>query len=444
MNFKKIYLLLFLFPGISTAYPGDDVAAKLESLMNRYDELGIFSGTVLLAKDDYVLYKKAFGYSDWEKQVSNSTETNFFLASITKAFTHTIIWQLEKEGKLSYDDPLDKYLDLYPDETGKKITIRMLLDMKAGLGNYLLDPNFFNDRARFKSVSDFLNIIKNEPLLFEPGTGKQYSNSGYVVLGGIIEKITGKSYEDNLKERIFEPLKMTGTYYYHPDIKYSNNSIGAVISFSGKKRNATGSSPTASPAGGIYSNPDDMLKFAEMLRQTNIFGNPAILAGGTPGWNSILGLYQDGYTLIVLSNFGKMAEEVESRVRAMIKGIQYPEPRLPPQMNFYETIKEKGIEYFKENLKEIFRQNFLEFNDSHLNMFGYDLMSEGELDLAIEVFKINAEYFPDIPNVYDSLGEAYMNKGEKQLAVENYEKVLQMMPGNQNAKQKLEELNANK
>lgn len=438
MKYIKNLLFFTLLLNINLQFSQDNITAKVDSLMKEYDKMGIFSGVVLLAKAGNVFYKQAFGNADWEHKIPNNTSTLFNIASITKLFTKTMILQLKDEGKLSLDDHLSKYLSIYDVETGNKITIQMLLDMKAGLGDYLNDPSFNKNPDEFKTVNDFLNIIKDEPLLFVPGTSERYSNSGYVVLGGIIETVTGKSYEDNLKERIFEPLNMKDSYFLRNGDKIHNTAIGANIKFSGDKKN-TPFHAAPSPAGGIFTNADDLLKFSNHLLQTGMrAGN--VFAGGTPAWNSILGYYDNGYILIVLSNFGRMAEEVEMRINSILKGKPYPKADLPVQMIFYNLIKNKGMEFFKEHFEEILKQNNLRFNDMHLNSFGYDLLEAGEMDLAIAVFKYNTELFPDIPNVYDSLGEAYAKKGDKILAKANYKKVLELEPGNGNAKKMLEEL----
>jgi len=437
---KKIKLLLLLsvsFLIINFAY-ADDYADKLDELMTKYDKAQLFSGTVLLAKDGSILYQKAFGYADWNKQIANNNQTLFFIASITKTFTREIVIQLEKEGKLSLNDPLSKYLSIYPDETGNKITIQMLLDMKAGLGDYLRNSNYRQHAKNFRTINDYLELIKNEPFLFEPGTGTEYSNSGYAVLGGVIEKASGKSYADNLKERFFIPLGMKDSYYRQMDDVLTNAAMGTEINFENKKRSMP-LEVSPSPAGGIFTNAEDMLKFDTYMRRKHP-GAGETDAGGTPAWNSIFAQYKDGYTLIVLSNFGRAAEEVEQRFNKILKNEKYAEPTLPVGMTLYKTLKENGIEGLEKDLKNILQQNDLMYNDIHLNKFGYELLQAGEHDLGLEVFKLNAKLFPDIANVYDSLGEAYMNMGNKELAIENYKKVLQIKPQNENAKKMLEKL----
>lgn len=436
----KINLLIkFLFFAVFiNNLMADEYADKLDKIVNEYNNLGMFSGNVLVAKDGNIIYEKQFGCADWEKKTPVTPETLFRIGSLNKMFTHTMIKQLEKENKLSLDDPLSKYLDLYPKETGDKITIKMLIEMKAGLGDYLMNPAFNQNRGKFKTVNDFLEIIKDEPLLFEPGTAQEYSNSGYVVLGGIIEKVTGKSYVDNLKERLINPLDMNNTHYLLIGETVPNMASGTRITFSGSKIN----SPfleQPSPAGGMFSNARDLLKLDQYLRQTGLIG-AGIRAGGTPVWNSVFAQMKDGYTVIINSNFGQVADEIIMRFENAVNGKDYPKPDVTMEMKMYDILKNGGIVKLESSLKQILEANGMLYNDRHLNFFGYELMNDNLLDDAIEVFKLNAKLFPVEPNVWDSLAEAYMNKGENELAIANYKKVLELAPNNPNAKKMLEKL----
>jgi hypothetical protein len=438
--YRKIILIaLIIISIIPNILLCQDYSQQLDSLIRKYMKLDIFSGVVLLAKDGNPVYKKAFGYSDWKNKTENNTETLFNICSINKVFTHSIILQLEKEGKLKLSDPLNKYLSIYTDNTGEKITIKMLIEMQAGLGDYLNDPEYNSSPGKYTSVNEYLELIKKEPLLFEPGTDRRYSNSGYVVLGGIIEKVTGKSYTDNLKERFFIPLGMNNTFYKQINDNLSNSAVGTRIIYNGNKLNQLFET-SPSPAGGLRTNADDLLKFDNELRRTKIMRGFNAWAGGTPAWNAILGQIDEHYTLIILSNLRLVAEEVFKRFNSILNGKPYPEPDLLPDIKFYKILKEEGITGLEKSFKTILANNHFEYNDMHLNMFGYNLMENSELELALEVFELNAKLFPDISNVFDSLGDAYMEKGDKDKARENYKKAIALQPGNLHSKQMLDKL----
>jgi CubicO group peptidase (beta-lactamase class C family) len=443
MRKKSIIALVLLiyisfFPPLYTNQYEDELAAKLGKIMDEFQKLEMFSGVVLLAKEGNTVYEKSLGYADWESKTPNTTSTRFNIGSINKVFTNEMILRLEKEGKLSLNDPLGKYLPLYGDDRDDKITIRMLIDMKAGLNDYLRNPDYNQNIEKFKTVDDYLELIKNEPLLFEPGLGKEYSNSGYVVLGGIIEKITGKSWFDNVKERFITVLGMNNTYFKQIGDNIENCALGTRIDIKGNKISEQ-QRTMPSPAGGMYMSAADLLKFSNGILKNGLLPS-GVRAGGSPVFNAILGHYKNGYTLIILSNFGLAAEEVEMRFRDAMNGNDYPPPKYPMQMELYSVLEEKGISGLESDLKKILESNGFEYNDMHLNMFGYELMNDNQLDKAIEVFTLNTKLFPKIANTWDSLAEAYMNKGDKEKAKMYYKKVLEMQPGNENAKKMLEKL----
>lgn len=444
-NMRKFFIIIFLFTAsLNITAAEDPIASQIDKLMDEYTGKELFSGVVLLAKDGNIIYEKAYGYANWDKKTPINTSTLFNIGSINKDFTRLLILQLEKEGKLKLSDPLNKYLDIYPEPAGSKITIQMLLDMQAGLGDYIMSPGFMKNAKNIKTIDDHLAIIRNEPLLYEPGTSREYSNSGYVVLGAIVEKITGKTFEQSLQEKIFQPLGMQNTYYSRETFPSENRAEGTDITFSGKKK-ASYFWLHTTPAGGIYTNARDLLKIDMPTREAfKLTGRADVRAGGTPAWNAVTGQYPNGYTLVVLSNFGSMAEEVEPRIHSIIKDEAYAPVMPTVQMKFYSVIKEHGLDYFKAHYENILKEYGLNKVPPHLNVFGYGLMEEGELDLAIEIFKYNVELFPRHPNMYDSLGEAYMNKGNKELAILNYKKTLELEPENRNAQEKLREIENSK
>lgn len=324
------------------------------------------------------------------------------------------------------------------------------------------------NKDNYKELSELLKLISKEQLEFEPGSGKKYSNSGYCILGGIIESITGKSYQENMKERILDPLSMNSSGYIDWDIADPFKATGYIKNIKGDARNNNNLRLQPSPAGGMYSTVEDMLKLDQSLMNDNkllddkhksilfsgfqenpphtfaeIKNNPDgenAIAGGAPGINALyISLPAKGYTAIILSNYDQAAENLESQVTDIMKGKDYEKPKLPFGEFLYSIYQKEGQEYFSANLKNLIKEKGVEIkHDGFLNNLGYQFL-QNELPLAaIEIFKLNVEMFPDVANCYDSLGEAYMMTGNKEKAKENYAKVLQMDPGNENAKKMLE------
>jgi D-alanyl-D-alanine carboxypeptidase len=303
-----------------------------------------FSGTVLVAKKDSLLFQKAYGLASKEYNVPNRLDTKFNLGSINKIFTQIAIGQLVEQGRLSFDDKLGRHLPDYPNrEAAEKVTIRQLLDMKSGIGDFF-GPEFEAMlKNRLRTVRDFLPLFASKPLQFEPGTRQQYSNGGYIVLGAIVERVSGKDYYDYVREHILKPADMQNTDWYEADIVTGNLASGYTTEGNAKgvRRNNLYSRPAkGSPAGGGYSTAPDLMKFVAALRDGKLrvpdFRNqqspgqaPARfrglgIAGGAPGINAALEADEDrGYTIIVMSNYDPpSAEKMARQIRAWVSRIK--------------------------------------------------------------------------------------------------------------------------
>lgn len=308
-----------------------------------------FSGTVVVAKKDGIVFQKAYGLASKEYNVPNRVDTKFNLGSINKTFTQVAIGQLAREGKLSFDDRLGKYLPDYPNhEAAEKVTIRQLLDMRSGIGDFF-GPEFeatYKDRLR--SLKDFLPLFAAKPLLFEPGTKQQYSNGGYIVLGAIVEKVSGQDYYEYVREHIFKVAGMNNTDWYEADLTTPNLASGYTREgmadrAAGVRKNNFYTRPAkGSPAGGGYSTADDLLKYVAALRDGRLslpgFRQPPAtdqkgsaepkrtgfaglgIAGGAPGINAVLEANEaSGYTVVVMSNYDPpTAEKVAKQIREWI------------------------------------------------------------------------------------------------------------------------------
>ena len=323
-----------------------DVVSATERYLNELVAADEFSGTVLIAKDGKAIFQKAYGLASQEYNVPNRIDTRFNLGSINKIFTQVGIGQLLDAGKLSLDEKLGKYLPDYPNrQAAEKVTIRQLLDMASGIGDFF-GPEFEAiPKNRVRAIKDFLPLFAAEPLLFEPGTKHQYSNGGYIVLGAIIEKVSGQDYYQYVREHIFAPAGMQNTDSFEADLPTPNMASGYTregFGWAGKKargnnmytRPAKGSS-----AGGGYATADDLLEFALALRSqklkvpafrvTDAGAKPTVagsvgIAGGAPGINALLlADAVSGYTLVVMSNYDPpSAETAGKQIRGWLAAIK--------------------------------------------------------------------------------------------------------------------------
>ena len=271
-----------------------------------------FSGVVLVAKDSRILFHEAYGDADRDKKIPNRKDTKFNLGSINKNFTRVAIHQLAKQGKLSLDDPIKKFLPDYPNvQAAGKVTVRHLLNMTSGIGDFFGSRYDATPKDKIVTLQDYLPLFADLPLEFEPGTNNRYSNGGYVVLGLIIEKLSGVDYYTYVRENIFKPCGMLNTDSFARDADTPNLARGyALEGAAGSARvlNHATLPGRGSSAGGGYSTAEDMLKYVLALKDKKIYLPDAAsglgIAGGAPGINSALEWDpRSGAIVIVLTNF---------------------------------------------------------------------------------------------------------------------------------------------
>jgi Beta-lactamase class C and other penicillin binding proteins len=214
---------------VQSGPPVNETAVKIDEYMLSHVNYGYFSGSVLIAKNGSIILQKGYGMANYELNALNTSDTKYRIGSLTKQFTAMAIMQLQEKGFLNVSDNIIKYLPGFPN--GDKITIHNLLTHTSGLTDYINDDKSFNEDSRLYSTPQKLvERFKNKPLLFKPGTKASYSNTGYLLLSLIIEKVSGKSYHDYLSENIFNPLNMKDTGWDKPEALIKNRAEGYGIS----------------------------------------------------------------------------------------------------------------------------------------------------------------------------------------------------------------------
>jgi CubicO group peptidase (beta-lactamase class C family) len=202
-----------------------EMLAAIEAKIAKRAAAGDFSGAVLIARDDKILFQKAYGFSDRDARIPNTLKTGFHLASTGKMFTGVAISQLVKAGKLSYDDTVAKLLPDYPNqEIAKKVTVHQLLVHSAGFGTFFWSPGFDAKRV-FRNATEEIDVYKDEKLYLEPGSRWRYSNAGFSLLGAIIERVSEKTYLEYVRENILQPVGMSDTDTNNPGEIAANASI---------------------------------------------------------------------------------------------------------------------------------------------------------------------------------------------------------------------------
>jgi CubicO group peptidase (beta-lactamase class C family) len=333
-------------------------ARELEAYVRRLAEADAFSGAVLLAKDGKILFEKAYGEASKDFNVPNRVDTKFNLGSMNKMFTAVAIAQLAERGKLSFEDSLAKFLPEFPSkEAAQKIKLKHLLTHTSGLGSYFNRKFMESSRARFRTVSDMMTLAEGETLAFEPGAKWAYSNTGMLVLGAVIERVTGQSYFDYVRENIYKPAGMTNTDAYELDLVTPNLAVGYQKEFNEDgttrfRNNVFQHVIRGGPAGGGYSTVGDLLKFDAALRAGKLVGAEYVRqllsakpelnspeygygfgvdtknrivghSGGFAGISSNLDMFLDsGYTAIVMSNYGGGSQPVSGKMKELILGAR--------------------------------------------------------------------------------------------------------------------------
>ena len=310
------------------------LARRLSHTLDSLAAAGQFSGTVLLAHHDVPIFSRAYGLADRARSIPNTIETSYNLASVGKLFTQTAIQQLAHAGKLDVDSTLGKYWPDYPNaDVARKVTIKQLLAMTSGIGGDIFGPPSTTHGIR--TIPDYLRQFVSQPLDFEPGTGRAYSNAGYVVLGAVVERVSGEEYVTYLRRHIFGPAKMTRTGFFDADSLPAYAAIGYTTEGGTPHPNTLELPGRGSPAGGSYSTATDLLRYVHAQRTGDIAGTtgkPSGWAGGTGGANTFLVPdFPGDYTLIVLTNLDPpAAETVQAMVRRWLVEAAAQVKDLPP------------------------------------------------------------------------------------------------------------------
>lgn len=465
---------LFAILAFQSSSFAQDKAAKIDQLISLHHKYGQFNGSAIVVDNGKVLYKKGVGLANMEWNIPNAPDTKFRLGSITKQFTATLILQLVEQGKIKLDGKLIDYLPDYRKDTGAKVTIHNLLSHTSGIPSYTSLPGFFANVSRNPfTVDDFIKKYTSGDLEFEPGTKFVYDNSGYFLLGAIIEKVTGKSYEQVLKENIFDPLGMKNSGYDQWKTIIGKRATGYTQTPRGYETAPYLDMSIPYAAGSLYSTVEDLYLWDQALYADKILSakskelmftpnlnnygygfniRKATLApptrlvvqviqhgGGINGFNTQIVRMTNEKRLIVLLDNAEHGQYLNKMVEGLMS-ILYDQPYDVPKQSIatvlMNSIQEKDVaSAIKEYraLKAGATPAEYDFAEGELNRLGYQLMQMKKVADAVEIFKLNVEMFPQAANAHDSLGEAYMTNGNKELAIASYKKSLELDPKNVSA-----------
>jgi CubicO group peptidase (beta-lactamase class C family) len=430
-----IILFILLAFGITGA-EGQTTTNRIDSLMNALSLREQFNGSIIVSIQGKTVYRNAFGTDTSRKKFTPETISE--IASVSKGFTAIAIMMLAEQGKLAYDDPIEKYLpELGP--VSKDITIRHLLTHTSGLPDV---GDLGIDNPKLSNAIAIEALQKMKANLHVPGQKYLYSNTGYLLLGSIVERVSKEKFSDFLHEHIFIPLGMSST------------------SLPGE----------AAGMGNILSNVDDLLKWEESFYTEKLVHKSSLETAFTPypvkegkstygfGWNitSLNGekfVWHTGSTNFFRAFIGRIIPEriaviiltqseedskrleINEAIVNIIQGKPYLLPRMPIVKIVFNEIKKEGIDKglsLYRNLKTNELANY-DFSENQLNALGYKLLGSKMNAEAVQIFELYTTEYPSSSNAFDSLGDAYKQSGDTTNAIRSYEKALQLDPTNLNS-----------
>ena len=328
--------------------PQSETVARMEQIVQSYIPTKQFMGSVLVAQNGKILLDKGYGFANLEWEVPNTPTTKFRLGSITKQFTAASILLLEERGKLKVEDPVKKYMPDAP-AAWDKITIFHVLTHTSGIPSFTSFPDYATKQAQAMTPQQLVDWFKDKPLEFEPGTKWNYSNSGYVLLGYLIEKISGQTYADFVQQNIFTPLGMKDSGYDSNSALIAHRASGYTPGKNGIENTGFINMSIPLSAGALYSTTEDLLRWEEGLFGGKVL-KPESLAkmitpfknayafglgvrtqlghkiithnGGIDGFNTCLAYYPDDKLVVaVLANLnGPFAGQIADKLGQVAHG----------------------------------------------------------------------------------------------------------------------------
>jgi len=400
-----------------------DSVARMDEVVRSYVDAKQFMGSVLVARDGKVILSKGYGSANLEWDVPNSPSTKFRLGSITKQFTAACILLLEERGKLKVEDPVKKYMPDAP-AAWDKVTIFHLLTHTSGIPSFTGFPDYHSTEATPTTPEQLVARFRDKPLEFQPGEKWNYSNSGYVLLGYLIEKITQQSYSQFVQENIFNPLGMK-------DSGYDSNTAVILHRASGYSPGDKGISNAGYidmsiplSAGGLYSTTEDLLRWeqglmggkllsaASLQKMTTPFKSDYAFGlvvhtanghkviehnGGIEGFNTALAYYpEDKLTVVVLANLnGGAPESIASNLAALARGEKVVLPSERKEIAVSPAILEKYVGTYElmPNFDIVVTLEGSQLMSQATGQSKFPMFAESETKFFLKVVDAEVEFF---------------------------------------------------
>jgi CubicO group peptidase (beta-lactamase class C family) len=281
-KFQRATIFLLLFLSVPSIWAAETPSENADALLNGLIKTNDPGLAILVAQDGKIIFEKSYGLADLEHHVPVIPQTTFRIASMTKQFTASAILKLQEQGKLSIDDKLAKYIPDFP--RGNEVTLRQLLTHTSGIHDYSPELDHLSDVVKPITTEANIGVIKNQKHLydFDPGTKWRYDNSGYELLGYIVEKVSGQSYGDFLRENFFQPLGMTNTGVYREHLGLPHEALGYSLGTNGFEPPFYIDPSWSGGDGALYSTVEDLYHWNEGIFNGRALDAASLKAAFTP------------------------------------------------------------------------------------------------------------------------------------------------------------------
>lgn len=477
----KVYVAFILLMLVSATAIGQTKKEKLDKIMKAYHQYNMFDGSVLVAENGKLVYKAAFGMANREWNIANSTDTKFMIGSVSKPFTAMLMLIQVQKGLISLDKTVADYLTEFTNKPAGKVTIRQLLNHTSGIRNYDILKDFFPKISRqYFTREEYIKIYMDSSLAFEPGTKYSYSSWGYFTLGYIMEKVTGKSYAQLMKEDIFDKTGMNSSgSYFHTQI-INKRATGYDYSFGGYTSLDFRDQSNTMGTGDLYSTVEDIFKFHLAISNNTLLNKALTKEMFTPGiwpaqygygWfnknfkytttDSVAANFHLGMTEGFISFFIRIPSTNSMAVILcnssptdffgiagnLIK-VLYNKPvhlKQPVHKLVEKLIARQGAAKAVEEYQRIKKDSVNYYIDwISMNFLAEQLLTLKRYEEARIISENNAAEFANRDLVMVTMANIYLALNRKEDAIIYYKKALAIYPDYEEAKNKLRELEGKK
>ena len=479
---SKHIIQAFLIGLVASIATAEDTGSQIDDLMVRYYDLGQFNGTALVVDDDAVVLRKGYGFANIGWNASNTPTTRFLIGSVTKSFTALVVLRLEEEGSLNLNASVSDYLPKYREDTGRRLKLRHLLTHTDGLPNYTSNSSFWRSHE-FNlplTTNEFVRRYCSGDLVFEPGTQYRYGNSGYSILGAIVERVTDDTFSNVLSRLILDPLAMGSTGLYAPATIIKEMAAGYERAPGGLRP----ADPVHEPlfaAGSLYSTVDDLIAFDRALRGGSAFSDAVLeelfesrkgaveqtfaygwnvgtldldgaidetrymtTNGEINGYNAVVFRLPDRRALVVLlNNSGEtVLFEIATNILRLLHGLPAKAPESRLRDVFLSKLNSESvaaaIAFYREKLNES-REDSL-FFPWPMRITAGQFIADGRHDDAIALLELNLHTNPTDSRSFELLAIAQLRSGKVAAAEESLVRALSIDSSSEYAASELSRL----